>query len=545
MNDLAAKITPKAVLNAVQNLPTHIDDMYAVAMQRIAAMDEYRRGITLHFLMWVTHAYRPLSPREIEYATTIQIRAEEITGEDFDCSMTTPFTYEKIKAIAREAPVDEDEIVRVDDLLSMCAGLAVIDEFGKVSLVHYTAKKYFNNVSEKWFPNSGAAIAQACLNFLVHHLPNKHSDQDFLEELEPVPFLAYASRFWGEHLVISRNRHAYDLALGFLDSKPHRDALIQAFRNRKDCSLKTLWYLNTAKPRVWGEDGTPLHIACWLGLETIVQSLLYDGHDPHARDMSGWTPLMCAAAEGFHVIVGLLLAEGAQINSADHMGRSALNLAVGSDHLEVLDVLLTREDLLVDMPDPVEDQRTSLMNASLKGHLEMVTALLQREDVDVNRKSQYTALMFAVLGGHLAVVRILSTLPRTEIDSMDSMNEQTALMLAVRTGNNIVVEALIDAGANPEIPNGSQKADETPLLYAIYKRNFPMSRLLLRRNVEWDAIDNEGRSTLQRIVMGLGVEGLPSILKSLFDRPEIEVPTFNKALALVDRIKVMQIQHTG
>ena len=46
MNDLTAKITPKAVLNAVHSLPTHIDDMYAVAIQHIDEMNEYR-GIAL------------------------------------------------------------------------------------------------------------------------------------------------------------------------------------------------------------------------------------------------------------------------------------------------------------------------------------------------------------------------------------------------------------------------------------------------------------------------------------------------------------------
>lgn len=227
MNDLAAKLTPKAVLTAVKNLPTHIDDMYAIAMQRIVSMDEDRKAIVLNFLMWVIHACRPLSTREIEYATTIRVRTEAVAGDDFDYATVTPCSSEEIEALARENPVDEDEIVRIADLLSMCAGLATIDEFGKVSLVHYTVKRYFSNTSEKWFRNSGDTIAQACLNFLVYHLTSieiheaRDNNTDSVNVLDSIPFLVYACGHWSDHLKKCQNQHTYSLALGFLESRPN------------------------------------------------------------------------------------------------------------------------------------------------------------------------------------------------------------------------------------------------------------------------------------------------------------------------------------
>lgn len=522
MNNLAAKITPKAVLNAVHNLPTRLDDIYAAAMQRIDDLDEYRRGIALNFLMWVTHTYRPLSIKEIEYATTIPVRAKEPAGEKFDYATTKPCSPEEIEAMAQEDPVDEDEIVCVADLLSMCAGLAVVGEFGTVSLVHHTAKSYFSSVSEKWFPNGGTVIAQACLNVVIHHLKyntvaaaDEYSYLEHWQKLETVPFLAYASRFWVDHLNESHDRHLHALALGIFDCRPHRDAS--------------------------GEGTTSLHVACWLGLEGIVCSLLDSGHDVDARDVLDRTPLMCAAAKGFDVIVDSLLTNGAQINNTDHKGRSALHLALQSEHLKVLNTLLARKDLHVDIQDPVENQRTALMSASMIGHLGMVTALLQREDIDVNSKLPYTALMFAVLGGHVAIVKFLTAIPRIEIDSMDGIDGQTALALAVRTGNKYTVEALLDAGASPKIPDGSQEGHETPLLYAIYKRNLPVVRLLLGRKVTWEARDHEGRSTLQRVVIGLSIEGPPFILENLYTSYKNEAPICDDALAFLYRVKVNRV----
>ena len=67
-----------------------------------------------------------------------------------------------------------------------------------------------------------------------------------------------------------------------------------------------------------------------------------------------------------------------------------------------------------------------------------------------------------------------------------------------------------------------------------------MSLLLLRHNVEWGAVDNEGRSSLQRVAIGLSIEGPSLILESLYVSPRAGDPVFDRALAVLDKYKVMQ-----
>ena len=69
MDSLASKRTPRAVHEALQNLPTKIGDTYDQAMQRIEATNDDDRRIVMNFLLWITFSIRPLSVAEVEHAT--------------------------------------------------------------------------------------------------------------------------------------------------------------------------------------------------------------------------------------------------------------------------------------------------------------------------------------------------------------------------------------------------------------------------------------------------------------------------------------------
>ena len=139
MDSLANKRTPRAVQDALQNLPTKIGDTYDQAMQRIEATNEDDRRIVMNFLLWIAFSIRPLSVTEVEHATSINSGASDI---------------------------DPDEVLSASDLTSMCAGLVIVDASDIVRLVHFSAQSYFKENRERWFAHGDLTLAQDCLTYL-------------------------------------------------------------------------------------------------------------------------------------------------------------------------------------------------------------------------------------------------------------------------------------------------------------------------------------------------------------------------------------------
>ena len=79
---------------------------------------------------------------------------------------------------------------------------------------------------------------------------------------------------------------------------------------------------------------TPLHrlfkMAVWAGAETAVRLHIARGDDPNARDETGLTALMIAAARNKSAICRMLADAGADLTALDPSGRSALEIAVAS-----------------------------------------------------------------------------------------------------------------------------------------------------------------------------------------------------------------------
>ena len=91
-----------------------------------------------------------------------------------------------------------------------------------------------------------------------------------------------------------------------------------------------------------GEDvGTPpLHIAALVGSNEIVELLITKGADVNAKEEEeGWTPLFVAVGEGYKKIIELLIANGADVNAKDDVGDTPLDMAIGLEQPETVDLL--------------------------------------------------------------------------------------------------------------------------------------------------------------------------------------------------------------
>jgi hypothetical protein len=108
---------------------------------------------------------------------------------------------------AEESQLDEENICRVEDMVSICAGLVTVDEDSKIiRLVHYTTQEYFERTQNDWFPEAETEITKTCVTYLLFNTFDTGfclTDEEFETRLQVNPLYGYAARNWGHHARIA------------------------------------------------------------------------------------------------------------------------------------------------------------------------------------------------------------------------------------------------------------------------------------------------------------------------------------------------------
>ncbi len=207
-------------------------------------------------------------------------------------------------------------------------------------------------------------------------------------------------------------------------------------------------------------DLTPLFAAMrdsYHGRPDAVQMLLANGADPRATDGLRQTPLHAAARAADPTIAALLIDAGAHLDALDGQGLSPLGVAAGLGNLDVAKFLLDRRAVC----EPEGGEPPLLLAAG-------------REDGD--------PAMVNMLLKHKAKVDAHGRLGRT------------ALHTACLTRNGKIVETLLAAKANPDIPD---ELGVTPLLEAVRAGAVDcVVRLAAQGGVNPAACDHAGRNAL-------------------------------------------------
>lgn len=165
-----------------------------------------------------------------------------------------------------------------------------------------------------------------------------------------------------------------------MDSMPDAEALVEAARSGHVDEVKRL--LGLLQPQDWS---------------------LVDFRSGKGAQ----TPLMAAARGGHVEVVSVLLAAGAAVDARDPSGRSAVMLAAAEGKDEIVELVIKQH--VADVSFTARPQgHTALMLAASAGHLSTVEALLRyapQQLVNARGADGETGLWLACAHGHAAVAR--------------------------------------------------------------------------------------------------------------------------------------------
>lgn len=157
-----------------------------------------------------------------------------------------------------------------------------------------------------------------------------------------------------------------------------------------------------------------------------------------------------------------LISKGVSPNTTDPKGDPMLNLAIRDKSEDVINLLIANKATDVDLSN--KSGETPLMIASINGDLPVVKSLVLQRKAQIDHIG-WTPLHYACARGHLDVAQFLITNGAT-IDSL-SQGNTTPLMMAVQSGNEVLVKLLLDKGADLQLRNSQGlSAIDIAVIYA-------------------------------------------------------------------------------
>ena len=372
----------KDIREALKRMPDELPATYDALMTRILSQDKGHVDLAITVLMWITHAKEPLSPQELQHAVAFPPDSTEL---------------------------DEEALPSVRHLISLCAGIVVVDpERNVIRLVHYTTEHYFQDVRKKYFPDADAIIARTCLNYFClvqdfreknerdggilsddkeDHEDDPSSDSEAGEdeqnssgsddtvtsleiELQPAPLLFYAIIHWGAH-ARRQEEMVKESILTFLG----QESRLRFVRSELEAysSFNFLEEFHVGSPK-------KLHTAAIFGLTKTVSCLLATGSDLSMGEGIGFTSLWWATLFCHESTVRLLLEKGANVNAKiGANGGTTLHVAAVQGHEEIVSLLLkSGADVNAELTLE-DDSHTALDMARDTRHEAIVRVLLENK----------------------------------------------------------------------------------------------------------------------------------------------------------------------
>ena len=263
-----------------------------------------------------------------------------------------------------------------------------------------------------------------------------------------------------------------------------------------------------------------LRAAATKGCLEAVHFFVEEGVDKDAADKEGNTPIMFASQNNHQAVVQFLEEFKTDKKKADMSlkkksldTRDALRAAVNKGCLEAVRFLVEEE---VSQTDKDKERRTPLMLAIEAGHTAVARYLVEsmQEKKGSNADSWGSvALMHSAVNGHLIVMQWLVEQGANK-ETVDSSG-YTLLMHAARNDRLDAVQYWLEQGADKE------KTDNmgcTVLIAAAQNSTLEVTQLLLENGADVNKVDGDGWSALH--------------IAACFNRPEVVTCLMNWGASL-------------
>ena len=222
------------------------------------------------------------------------------------------------------------------------------------------------------------------------------------------------------------------------------ERLVEAARNGDEAEMRALIDMGVDVFGTNDQGWTALTFAAGAGSVANVKMLLKAHSNPNYAEIDGWTPLMFAAYRGHAEVCDVLLTAGASATTRSMAGVTAVGAAkLNPDNHGMFVKRIADHALFESM---------KLGDAEIA-----VEAIDNGGDVHITNTMGWSPLILFVsyrMGD--AVNRLINYCPSALLDDVLNHQEQdgwTALMFATHAGANDIVAMLLDAGANPNVAN--------------------------------------------------------------------------------------------
>ena len=253
---------------------------------------------------------------------------------------------------------------------------------------------------------------------------------------------------------------------------------------------------------VTGQGVRLLQVAVKAGQAELTQLLLKYSADINTADHQGKTALHLATAGGHDQCLRELLKHGPELDCSDNTGSTPLHLAVENNNGEFLELLL---DYGADPMVADDEGLTPLHLAAKKSYINNLRQLLQDNRVAINAADQSgkTPLHHSALSPSEGSIDCLQLLI-THQANVNAVNESLctplhhAVVYSAAMGNMEKMLYLIDHGADLESKdiNVTDKTRKTALHLAAWLGHTPVLLLLLDRGANLNATDKFGSTPL-------------------------------------------------
>ncbi|XP_071099027.1 uncharacterized protein [Haliotis cracherodii] len=251
---------------------------------------------------------------------------------------------------------------------------------------------------------------------------------------------------------------------------------------------------------------TVLHLACWYGNKSMVESLL-PHTDINARGNNGQTPVMYALLSERKEMFDLLVSNNADITLTEDDKKNLFHVAC-----QVHDVSLIKQiGPKIDINSWGKHGWTPLMKASVHGNIDVFHLFLHTVNVNLKLKDDNSnnLLHLACYGGNLSIVELL--LPKFDINSRGN-NCWTPVMCAADKGMEGVFKLLVSKGADLRLRDDK---NNSVLHLACFGGNISIVKdLLARPGTDINCLGSHGRTAI--MITALAAE--PALFQLLLSK---------------------------